>query len=94
MSGVSSAVISSLRAVCPICGLPRYFTFDICTAYENSKITTYSHPDAFPSSLRQRRKTRTKVHEGSDALLKVTAFSLLQAEFMNIRRWPGHRDVS
>jgi len=42
------------------------------SSYENSKITTHSHPDAFPSSLRQLRKTKTKVHEGSDTLLKVT----------------------
>jgi DNA-directed RNA polymerase I subunit RPA12 len=46
------------------------------TAYENSKIATHSHPDAFPSSLRQLRKTTTKVHEGSDALLKVTIVTL------------------
>ena len=82
-SGVTSAVISSLRAVCSICIL-RIFALKshLCTAYENSKITTYSHPDAFPSSLRQKRKTRTKVHEGSDALLKVTACDLFQAEFI------------
>ncbi|KAI0271736.1 DNA-directed RNA polymerase I kDa polypeptide [Gloeopeniophorella convolvens] len=42
------------------------------SSYENSEITTHSHPDAFPSSLRQKRKTQTKAHEGSDALLKVT----------------------
>ena len=65
-------------------------TSDFCTAYENSKITTYSHPDAFPSSLRQKRKTRTKVHEGSDALLKVTTCNLFRAEFTNILRLPGH----
>lgn len=73
-SGVTSAVISSLRAVRSRLQSPYLrLTSDFVTAYENSKITTYSHPDAFPSSLRQKRKTRTKVHEGSDALLKVTA---------------------
>lgn len=40
-------------------------------AYENIEITTRSHPDAFPSALRQKRKTQTKTHEGSDAQLKV-----------------------
>lgn len=41
-------------------------------SYENIEITTRSHPDAFPSALRQKRKTQTKTHEGSDAQLKVT----------------------
>jgi hypothetical protein len=75
MSGVPSVVMSSRRAVCPLAS-PRFLDMrleaDFYTAYENSKITTHSHPEAFPSSLRQLRKTTTKVHEGSDALLKVT----------------------
>lgn len=41
-------------------------------AYENIEIVTRSHPDAFPSPLRQKGKTQTKVHEADDALLKVT----------------------
>ncbi|TFK47913.1 DNA-directed RNA polymerase I kDa polypeptide [Heliocybe sulcata] len=42
------------------------------SSYENIVITTRSHPDAFPSALRQRGKTQTKVHEGDEALLRVT----------------------
>ncbi|KAK0464814.1 transcription factor S-II-domain-containing protein [Armillaria novae-zelandiae] len=34
------------------------------TSYENIQITTHSDPDAFPSALRQKRKTQTKHHEG------------------------------
>ncbi|KAG1839628.1 transcription factor S-II-domain-containing protein [Suillus subalutaceus] len=34
------------------------------SSYENIEITTRSHPDAFPSALRQKRKTQTKVHQG------------------------------
>lgn len=41
-------------------------------AYENIQVVTRSHPDAFPSALRQKSKTQTKIHEGEDALLKVT----------------------
>ncbi|KAI0047417.1 DNA-directed RNA polymerase I kDa polypeptide [Auriscalpium vulgare] len=42
------------------------------SSYENIEITTRSHPDAFPSALRQKRKTQTKAHEGSDSMLKVS----------------------
>ena len=35
-------------------------------AYDNIVITTRSHPDAFPSALRQKRKTQTKQHEKGD----------------------------
>ncbi|KAF8980126.1 DNA-directed RNA polymerase I kDa polypeptide [Cyathus striatus] len=35
-------------------------------SYENTVITTRSHPDAFPSALRQKRKTQTKLHEKGD----------------------------
>ncbi|KAG2066743.1 DNA-directed RNA polymerase I kDa polypeptide [Suillus decipiens] len=34
------------------------------SSYENIEITTRSHPEAFPSALRQKRKTQTKVHQG------------------------------
>ncbi|KIJ58727.1 hypothetical protein HYDPIDRAFT_117105 [Hydnomerulius pinastri MD-312] len=34
------------------------------SSYENIEIITRSHPDAFPSALRQKRKTQTKIHEG------------------------------
>lgn len=32
-------------------------------AYENVEITTRSHPDAFPSALKQKRTTQTKLHD-------------------------------
>jgi hypothetical protein len=35
-------------------------------AYENVIITTRSDPEAFPSALRQKRKTQTKHHETGD----------------------------
>ena len=41
------------------------------TAYENIEIVTRSHPEAFPSALRQKRKTQTKVHAANEDLLKV-----------------------
>ncbi|KAF8839902.1 DNA-directed RNA polymerase I kDa polypeptide [Paxillus ammoniavirescens] len=34
------------------------------SSYENIEIITRSHPDAFPSALRQKRKTQTKIHQG------------------------------
>lgn len=37
---------------------------DTLEAYENIEIITRSHPDAFPSALRQKRKTQTRIHEG------------------------------
>ncbi|KAJ7820608.1 DNA-directed RNA polymerase I kDa polypeptide [Mycena leptocephala] len=62
---------------CPKCGtlleLPKDGQVDItceqCThvepasSYENTEITTRSDPDAFPSALRQKRKTQTKLHD-------------------------------
>ncbi|KZT68833.1 DNA-directed RNA polymerase I kDa polypeptide [Daedalea quercina L-15889] len=71
---------------CPDCGtllnLPQdedtYVACELCgheepaSSYENIEIITRSHPDAFPSPLRQKGKTQTKVHEADDALLKVT----------------------
>ncbi|EJD43376.1 hypothetical protein AURDEDRAFT_114723 [Auricularia subglabra TFB-10046 SS5] len=39
------------------------------SSYDNIKIVTRSHPDAFPSVLRQKRKTQTQT--SGDALLRV-----------------------
>ncbi|KAJ7171561.1 DNA-directed RNA polymerase I kDa polypeptide [Mycena crocata] len=36
------------------------------SSYENTEITTRSDPDAFPSALRQKRKTQTKLHDQGD----------------------------
>lgn len=52
---------------CEQCG----FT-EKASAYENIVITTRSHPDAFPSALRQKRKTQTKIHESSETRMIVT----------------------
>lgn len=41
-------------------------------AYENIETTTRSHPEAFPSALRQKRKIQTKQHEADADLLKVS----------------------
>lgn len=43
-------------------------------AYENIVITTRSHPDAFPSALRQKRKTQTTVHESGETRTIVRRF--------------------
>lgn len=43
-------------------------------AYENIVITTRSHPEAFPSVLRQKRKTQTKVHESGETRMIVRYF--------------------
>ncbi|KAJ3495546.1 hypothetical protein NLJ89_g10609 [Agrocybe chaxingu] len=65
---------------CPHCGtllaLPRdgedWVVCEQCaheepaSSYENVVITTRSDPEAFPSSLRQKRKTQTKQHEKGD----------------------------
>ncbi|KAJ7075006.1 DNA-directed RNA polymerase I kDa polypeptide [Mycena belliarum] len=65
---------------CPTCGtlldLPKDGEVDItceqcayvepASSYENTEIMTRSDPDAFPSALRQKRKTQTKRHEGGD----------------------------
>ncbi|TFK38638.1 DNA-directed RNA polymerase I kDa polypeptide, partial [Crucibulum laeve] len=65
---------------CPNCGtllaLPRDGeTIVVCeqcnheepaSSYEDIIITTRSHSDAFPSALRQKRKTQTKTHEKGD----------------------------
>jgi len=42
------------------------------TSYENTVVTTRSHPDAFPSALRLKRTTQTKIHEGADLGTKCT----------------------
>ncbi|KAG6373205.1 transcription factor S-II-domain-containing protein [Boletus reticuloceps] len=39
---------------------------DFIAAYENIEIITRSQPDAFPSALRQKRKTQTKIHQGKE----------------------------
>ena len=54
------------------------------TAYENIEIVTRSHPDAFPSALRQKGKTQTKVHDSEAALLKVC--SLFHVSSLRARR--------
>ena len=40
-------------------------------AYENTVVTTRSHPDAFPSVLKLKRTTQTLVHESADLGTKV-----------------------
>lgn len=59
-------------------GLPAFANniIDCSTAYENITIVTRSHPDAFPSALRQKGKTQTKTHDSEDALLKVRPLKL------------------
>jgi DNA-directed RNA polymerase I subunit RPA12 len=44
------------------------------TAYDNIEVTTRSHPDAFPSALKEKRTTQTKVHETYDASTFVRIF--------------------
>ena len=56
-------------------------------AYENIEIVTRSHPDAFPSALRQKRKTQTKVHAANEDLLKVRRPSL-RSQIKNLSRRP------
>ncbi|KAJ6459512.1 DNA-directed RNA polymerase I kDa polypeptide [Mycena sanguinolenta] len=65
---------------CPRCGtlldLPQDGEADVtceqcahvepASSYENTEIITRSDPDAFPSALRQKRKTQTKLHESGD----------------------------
>ncbi|OCH94212.1 DNA-directed RNA polymerase I kDa polypeptide [Obba rivulosa] len=53
--------------VCEQCGHE-----EPASSYENIEIVTRSHPDAFPSPLRQKTKTQTKVHDANEGLLKVT----------------------
>ncbi|KZT42820.1 hypothetical protein SISSUDRAFT_979693, partial [Sistotremastrum suecicum HHB10207 ss-3] len=71
---------------CPTCGtllnLPKdkehFVTCEQCgheepaSSYVGNEVVTYSHPDAFPSVLRQKRKTQTKNLEGVESRLKVT----------------------
>ena len=45
--------------------------YTCCSAYENIEITTRSHPDAFPSALRQARKTQTKKLNDTEGLQRV-----------------------
>ncbi|EKM60586.1 uncharacterized protein PHACADRAFT_179818 [Phanerochaete carnosa HHB-10118-sp] len=71
---------------CPDCGtllnLPRDDENEVAceqcghiepaSSYENITVITRSHPDAFPSALRQKGKTQTKMHDSEAALLLVT----------------------
>ncbi|KAH8799546.1 DNA-directed RNA polymerase I kDa polypeptide [Flagelloscypha sp. PMI_526] len=50
-----------LEVTCDGCGFQ-----EPASSYEGIIITTRSHPDAFPSPLRQKRKTQTIAHEGGD----------------------------
>ncbi|KAF9073971.1 DNA-directed RNA polymerase I kDa polypeptide [Rhodocollybia butyracea] len=52
---------SEPNVICEQCGHE-----EPATSYENIKITTRSHPDAFPSVLRQKRKTQTKTHDSEN----------------------------
>ncbi|KZP30337.1 DNA-directed RNA polymerase I kDa polypeptide [Athelia psychrophila] len=70
---------------CPDCGtllnLPKdgepIVTCEQChyeepaSSYENIETITRSHPEAFPSALRQKRKTQTKEHDADADLVKV-----------------------
>ena len=49
-------------------------TFATYAAYENVVVTTRSHPEAFPSALRQKRKIQTKVHESGEMRTIVSLF--------------------
>ncbi|KAF4623571.1 hypothetical protein D9613_001558 [Agrocybe pediades] len=80
MASTSSAHKVGSLLFCPNCGtllsLPRdgesFVTCEQCayqepaSSYENVVITTHSHPEAFPSALRQKRKTQTKHHDTGD----------------------------
>ncbi|KIK94682.1 hypothetical protein PAXRUDRAFT_431908 [Paxillus rubicundulus Ve08.2h10] len=50
---------SELNVICEQCSHE-----EPASSYENIEIITRSHPDAFPSALRQKRKTQTKIHQG------------------------------
>jgi DNA-directed RNA polymerase I subunit RPA12 len=51
----------------------------ICpTAYEDLVVTTRSAADAFPSALRQKRKTQTKQHEQGDQGTLVSVVILIE----------------
>ncbi len=43
------------------------------SAYENIVVSTQSHPNAFPSALKMKKATLTKIHEGADLGTKVRA---------------------
>lgn len=45
--------------------------FVLVLAFEGIEIVTESHPDAFPSALRQARKTQTRKIDSLDAMEKV-----------------------
>ena len=54
-----------------------YPTTFIPTAYENIEVTTKSHPEAFPSVLREKRKTQTISDQGLETRLKVALFNIM-----------------
>ncbi|EGN92719.1 hypothetical protein SERLA73DRAFT_127310 [Serpula lacrymans var. lacrymans S7.3] len=78
MSSLAHKIVTGSLLFCPDCGTLLSLPKDsdqtvICeqcsheepaSSYENTEITTRSHPEAFPSALRQKRKTQTKIHQG------------------------------
>ena len=57
-------------------------------AYENVIVTTRSDPEAFPSALRQKRKTETKQHEkGDQGTLVSGRFSVFSLLNVGIDKW-------
>jgi hypothetical protein len=55
--------------------LAKYIIFKFFwAAYDNIEITTRSHPDAFPSPLRQAKKTQTKRLESHEFMERVRLF--------------------
>jgi hypothetical protein len=61
----NSVAVKSLLLVSPAaCWFLRWHEKNV--AYENVIVTTRSDPEAFPSALRQKRKTETKQHEKGD----------------------------
>ena len=63
----NSAAMSNQQRVSAIIYHSLYFLLTSqLSAYEGIEITTRSHPEAFPSALRQKRKTQTKQHDKGD----------------------------
>jgi hypothetical protein len=62
------STIEALITGCPCSSLvlPLFSCILNVLAYENVSITTRSDPEAFPSALRQKRKTQTKHHDTGD----------------------------
>lgn len=59
------STIETLMTSCPFSSLVILHLKHVL-AYENVSITTRSDPEAFPSALRQKRKTQTKQHATGD----------------------------